>query len=122
MVTQWPNQCQPAALRKKFGAGEFNLLLETVDLDDSVGHLFVVDIFFDYKKHNAKTMKYLHNIQRNISTLNWNIYIYILDANEFSVSQLIKLYSETNKGLPNSYHSMPKDHATLLSRKPSLCI
>ena len=28
---------------------EFNLLLETVDLDDLMGHLFVVDIFFfDY--------------------------------------------------------------------------
>ena len=29
---------------------EFNLLLETADLDDSIGHLFLVDIFFDYKK------------------------------------------------------------------------
>ena len=29
---------------------EFNLLLETVDLDDSIGYLFVVNIFFDYKK------------------------------------------------------------------------
>ena len=28
---------------------EFNLLLETADLDDSIGHLFLVDIFFDYK-------------------------------------------------------------------------
>ena len=27
---------------------EFNLLLETVDLDDSIGHLFIVDFFFDY--------------------------------------------------------------------------
>ena len=28
---------------------EFNLLLETVDLDESIGYLFVVDIFFIIK-------------------------------------------------------------------------
>ena len=33
---------------------EFNLLLETVDLDDSIGHLFVVDIFFGYKNATQK--------------------------------------------------------------------
>ena len=29
---------------------KFNLLLETVDLDDKIGHLFVVDIKFDEKR------------------------------------------------------------------------
>ena len=29
---------------------KFNLLLETVDLDDKIGHLFVVDIEFDEKR------------------------------------------------------------------------
>ena len=38
---------------------EFNLLLETVDLDDSIGHLFVVDIFFGYK--NATQKKKIYN-------------------------------------------------------------
>ena len=28
---------------------QFNLLLETVDLDDEIGHRFVVDIEFDEK-------------------------------------------------------------------------
>ena len=28
---------------------EFNLLLETRDLDDSIGQLFALDIFFEYK-------------------------------------------------------------------------
>ena len=41
---------------------EFNLLLETVDLDDSIGHLFVVDIFFTIKtqpKNKRYTLKYI---------------------------------------------------------------
>ena len=41
---------------------EFNLLLETVDLDDSIGHLFVVDIFLTIKtqlKNKRYTMKYI---------------------------------------------------------------
>ena len=33
---------------------EFNLLLETVSLDDKIGHLFVVDIEFDYENADAK--------------------------------------------------------------------
>ena len=33
---------------------EFNLLLETADLDDSIGHFFLVDIFFDYKSATQK--------------------------------------------------------------------
>ena len=41
---------------------EFNLLLETVDLDDSIGHLFVVDIFLTIKtqsKNKRYTLKYI---------------------------------------------------------------
>ena len=33
---------------------DFNILLETVDLDDSIRHLFIVDIFFDEKNTNEK--------------------------------------------------------------------
>ena len=42
----------------------FNLLLEKVPLEDSIGHLFVVDIKFDQKKRNKKNnsckMKFYH--------------------------------------------------------------
>ena len=31
---------------------KFNLLLETVSLDDKIGHLFIVDIKFDREKSN----------------------------------------------------------------------
>ena len=37
----------------------FNLLLETVNLDDPIGHLFVVDIAF--KEANARKQQLLHN-------------------------------------------------------------
>ena len=38
---------------------KFNLLLKTVDLDDKIGHLFVVDIEFDEKK--ASEREYMYN-------------------------------------------------------------
>lgn len=41
---------------------QFNLLLECVNLDDKIGHLFVVDIEFDQKKtrqkNNSCTIKF----------------------------------------------------------------
>ena len=37
---------------------EFNLLLETVDLDDKIGHLLVVDIKFDYEKATDRVIMY----------------------------------------------------------------
>ena len=43
---------------------EFNLLLEAVDLDDSIGHLFVVGIFLTIKTQPKNkrytTVKYIH--------------------------------------------------------------
>ena len=41
----------------------------------------------------------------------------ILDANELLVYQLIKLYSETDKGVPCSYRPTPEAHATLFFKK-----
>ena len=38
---------------------EFNLLLETVDLDDEIWHLVVVDIKFDEKR--ATEHEYMYN-------------------------------------------------------------
>ena len=36
----------------------FNILLETVDLDNKAGHLFVVDFDFNPEKANAKMLMY----------------------------------------------------------------
>ena len=33
---------------------KFNLLLEKVDFNDEIGHIFVVDIEFDYQNANPK--------------------------------------------------------------------
>ena len=43
---------------KNFSWVDFNILIESVDLMDKIGHLFVVDIFFDAKNVNQKQLLY----------------------------------------------------------------
>ena len=38
---------------------KFNLFLETIDLDDEIGHLFIVDIEFNEKR--ATEREYMYN-------------------------------------------------------------
>ena len=67
---------------------EFNLLIEKVSLEDSIGHLFVVDIEFD--EQNATKKQYMYNeifppiIEKQK----------ILDANERSLFQLLELFDQ----------------------------
>ena len=68
----------------------FNLLLKTVDLDDPIGHLFVVDIFYDHKNAIQKQKIYNKIYPPIIEKQK------MLDSNERSVYQLIELYSETD--------------------------
>ena len=89
---------------------EFNLLLETADLDGSIGHLFLVDIFFLTIKIQPKNKIY-NEIYPPITEKQKT-----LDPNERSVYQLIELYSEIDKGIPRSYRPTPKAHATLFSK------
>ena len=37
---------------------QFNMLLEKLDLDNQIGHLFVVDIEFNAVEATAKTLRY----------------------------------------------------------------
>lgn len=37
---------------------QFNMLLETLDLDNQIGHWFVVDIEFNAVEATAKTLRY----------------------------------------------------------------
>ena len=89
---------------------EFNLLLEKVSLEDSIGHLFVVDIEFDEK--NASKRQYMYNeifppiIEKQK----------ILDANEWSLFQLLELFDKTNDK-PKSYRCTAKSHATMFPKK-----
>ena len=90
---------------------EFNLLFEKVTLDDPIGHIFVVDIEFDYK--NATKMQIMHDeimppfIEKNTK----------IPPEEKSVYQLLELYSEDKNGNPNKYKVSAKAHANLFLKK-----
>ena len=90
---------------------EFNLLLEKVSLEDPIDHLFIVDIEFDEK--NATRKQYMYNeifppiIEKQK----------ILDANEWSLFQLLELFDKTNDGKPKSYRCTAKSHATMFPKK-----
>ena len=43
---------------KNFSWFDFNTLIESVDLMDKIGHLFVFDIFLDTKNSNEKQLVY----------------------------------------------------------------
>ena len=89
----------------------FNLLLETVTLEDKIVHLFIVDIKFDTE--NADERKYLYNeifppiIEKKTK----------IDVNEKSLFQLLELFTQTEKGKPKSYRVTEKSHSTLFPKK-----
>ena len=89
---------------------EFNHLLETVDLDDKIGHMFVVDIRFDREKASDRVLMYNEIFPPVIEKRK------TLDANERSVFQLCEPYSENKDGKPKSYKTGAKSHSTLLPK------
>ena len=90
---------------------KFNLLLETVTLEDKIGHLFIVDIEFDVK--NADERKYLYNeifppiIEKKTK----------IDVNERSLFQLLELFAETDKEKAKCYRVTEKSNATMFPKK-----
>ena len=70
----------------------FNLLLERVSLDDSIKHLFIVDIEFDHYNPSAKQRIY-YEIYPSIKEKQT-----VIDPCKRPVSQLLEQYSETEKG------------------------
>ena len=88
----------------------FNLLLESVSLNDKIGHLYIVDIFFDHE--NATKQQIVYN----------EIYPPIvekqktIDPCEKSIYQLLDNYREGTRG-PLSYKTTAKAHSTLLPKK-----
>ena len=90
---------------------EYNILFEKVSLDDKKGHIFIVDIEFDY----------LHATDRQI-IYNEIILPFIekdtkIEANKRSVYQLLEFYSEDKRGNPNKYKISSKAHSNLFSKK-----
>ena len=87
------------------------MLLKHVSLDDLVGHLFIVDISFDYGK--ATPRQRLYN-EIYLSVIEKQI---IIDVAERSVYQLIEQYNEADDGAPRSYCATKKEHATLFQKR-----
>ena len=82
----------------------FNILLERVDLNDPVGHIFVVDISFDYEKAIARQCIYNEIYPSIIEKQK------IIDVGERSVYQLMEQYIESGEGKPKSYCATKKAH------------
>ena len=87
-----------------------NILLETVDLDHPIGHIFIVDIFFDERNVTEKEWLYNEIFPPIIKKQK------ILDVNERSAYQLLELFDK-NKDKPKSYRYTAKSHATLFPKK-----
>ena len=84
--------------------------MQEVDLDDSSGHLFVVDIIFDYEKATPKQRTYNEIYPSIIGKQK------IIDVSERSLYQLIEQYNETDNRKPRSYCATKKAHGTLFKK------
>ena len=91
----------------------FNLLIEKVSLEDKIGHLFVVDIEFDFENASPRQLTYNEIFPPMIEKKK------IMEANERSLFQLLELFSKNEQDKPRSYVCTAKSHATLL---PKTCI
>ena len=75
----------------------FHHLLETVDLDDKIGHLYVVNIYFDYENATQKQRAYNEISPPIIEKQK------IVDICERYTSQLLEQYKENGDETPKSY-------------------
>ena len=88
----------------------FNLLLESFSLEDKTGHLYIVDIEFDYENASKKQITY-NEIYPPIIEKQKTI-----DPCEKSTYQLLDNFREGKNG-PLSYKVTAKAHSTLLPKK-----
>ena len=86
-----------------------NILLESVDLDDEIGHLYVVDIEFDYKNASQKELTYNEIYPPIIEKQK------VIDPCERSTYQLLEQLVMGEKG-PSSYKKTAKAHANLFKK------
>ena len=89
----------------------FNHLLETVDLDDKTGHLFIVDIKFDYENASSKQRTYNEIYPPIIEKQK------IIGVHEKSTYQLLEQYKENSGGTIKSYRASKKAYATLFKKR-----
>ena len=88
----------------------FNKLLESVSLSDVVGHLFVVDIEFNYENATIEQIFY-NDIYPPIIEKQTTV-----DPKEKSIYQLLDNFREGKNG-PLSYKVTAKAHSTLFPKK-----
>ena len=88
----------------------FNLLLESVNLNEQIGHLYIVDIKFDLQNATEKQIVYTEIYPPIIEKQK------TIDANEKSIYQLLDNLREGQNG-PLSYKVTAKAHSTMLPKK-----
>ena len=88
----------------------FNFLLESVSLDDKIGHLYVVDIELNFEKFTARQKVYNEICPPIIEKKK------VIDIFERSNYQLTKHYELINNKV-KSYTPTKKAHATLFSKR-----
>ena len=85
----------------------FNFLLESVSFEDTIGHLYIVDIEFDFK--NATKRKFAYNEIYPPITEKQKI----IDPCERSVFHLLEQFASGEKNAPKAYRLTAKAHANL---------
>ena len=91
----------------------FNVLLEIVDLEDKIGHLYIVNIMFDAKNTFKKQLVYNEIYPPIIQKQK------IIDPCARSVFQILEQYVEGTNNNPLAYRATAKAHATILKKNYS---
>ena len=89
----------------------FNHLLETVDLANKIGHLFIVDIHFDYENATPKQRTYNEIYPPIIEKQK------IIDLHKRSSYHLLEQYKTNKDGTTKSYRATKKAQATLFKKR-----
>ena len=89
----------------------FNSLLESVSFEDTIGHLYIVDIEFDFKNATKREFAYNEIFPPIIEKQR------MIDACQRSVFQLLEQVLMGEKNVPKAYRSTANAHATLFKKK-----
>ena len=87
----------------------YNFLLEKVNFEDNIGHLYIVDIEFDYKNATIKQFAYNEISPPIIEKQK------IIDPCEGSVFLLLEQFAKGEHG-PRAYRATGKAHANLFKK------
>ena len=89
---------------------KLNDLIRTLDIDSTIGHLYVVDIEFNHKNATQNQITY-NKIHPPIIKKQK-----IINPCERSIYQLLGQHLTTEKGKPRLYKATKKVHATMFKK------